>query len=508
MRAALCLTVFVTAASGCSKSEVTGGADTEVALIVALQSDGQTLDPHLANDAPSMRLVENVYCTLLRYGEQPGELVGDLALRWERSEDGLRYTFELDPRARFHGSHRPVTSADVAWSVERIRRLGVRSQQFDAVERVETPAPHTVVFVLRAPTAAFETWLAYPMNAIVDRVVVERHADRLDNVTAGSGAFEMVTWERNRRLLLASNRDYHLGAPPLERIELRPISDDTARINALRAGEVQLVLEVPVREVDRLKAHPDLVLRSVPGTFWEYVGMNVRRPALRDARVRQAIASAIDREVVAALVKRGQATPLVGGHLPPNHWAHADIAPYAERDLEEARRLLREAGAPRVELILKVGSAFNDQVRAAEVVKQQLREAGIDVRIESLESGVFFDALGRGDFDLTVVGWVGFVDPDEWTFEIFHSAGKWNQQGYDNAEVDALLEAGRRETNREARARLYARAQTLIARDAPMAFLYVNPQISAWVRGLVGFEVDPTASTRSLVRAHWAKGAQ
>jgi len=248
-----------------------------------------------------------------------------------------------------------------------------------------------------------------------------------------------------------------------------------------------------------LEAADGVVVESVPGTFWEYVGLNCKREPLNDPNVRRAIAWAVDRQMVNQLIKFGQATVLDGGHIPPNHWAHADLATYPKRDVAKAKQLLADAGYPDgFSVTMKVGSAFAYQVQAGEVVKQHLADVGINVHLQGLESAVFFDALGQHDFDMTLVGWVGFVDPDEWMWNLFHSQGKWNQQQYENAELDKLLDAGRTTLDRAERKEIYRRAQEIVVNDAPMVFLYVNDQTSAWRRRVHGYRVHPTANTRSL----------
>jgi peptide/nickel transport system substrate-binding protein len=476
------------------------------AMIVALQDDGKTLDPHKAADAASMHLIENLYSTLLRYSVQYGEVEADLAERYDVSPDGRSYTFRLRPNAVFH-SGRPVTAEDVRFSIDRIRQLQVRAAQFTAVEAIETPDAHTVVFRLREPFAPLVTYLAHPMNAIVDRDVVAANGGNLDRADAGSGPFALVEWRKDQRMLLRRNDQYYIpGLPRLARVAFVPMPDATARTVSLRTGEIDLLLDVTGRDEKVLRPLQHLAVQSVPGTFWEYVGINTTRKLLDDVRVRQAIAWAVDRDAINRVVKLNAATLLDGGLIPPGHWAHADLRLYPRHDPARARALLESAGVRpgELSLVMKVGSAFPYQVAAGQMVKQQLREVGIDVQLLSQESGVFFEALGQKDFDLTVCGWVGFVDPDEWTYELFHSTGKWNQQGYRNPQVDTLLEQGRRTTARETRKQVYAEAQRLIAEDAPMVFLYANDQASAALPSVAGFNAHPTASTIFLRNASFS----
>jgi peptide/nickel transport system substrate-binding protein len=307
----------------------------------------------------------------------------------------------------------------------------------------------------------------------------------------------MVEWKKDDHLTLERDPHYYVrGLPRVERLVYRAIADENARTTALQTGEVDIELDVPPRDVAELRRDPALSVESVPGTFWEYIGLNTRRPPFDDARVRQAIAWAVDRNLLDRLVKLGRATVLDGGNIPPSHWAYAGLHVYPHRDLARARRLLRQAGhAGGFSTTLKVGSSFPYQVNAAQVIKQQLRDVGIRVHIVMQESGLFFDSLGRHDFDMDVVGWVGFVDPDEWTYNLFHSGGKYNQQGYSNPALDKLLELGRKLGDRQRRKQIYTKIQRIVAADAPMVFLYDNSQISATRRRVKGFFVHPTAST-------------
>jgi peptide/nickel transport system substrate-binding protein len=378
--------------------------------------------------------------------------------------------------------------------------MKIRAAHFAAVDRIEAADLHTLIIRLKEPFAPLLTYLAHPMNAIVDRNVIDENGGRLDRADAGSGPFKLVEWRKDQHLIVERHTDYDdAQRPSLARVVFLPMSDATARTTALRNGEIDLILDVTPKDARVLEKSPGLRVPSVPGTFWQYVGLNTSRKPLGDVRVRQAIAWAIDRQALNQVVNLGRATILDGGHIPPGHWAYGDLHLYPQRDLAKARTLLAEAGVgDGFKVVCKVGSAFPYQVAAGQMVKQQLREVGIEVQLLAQESSVFFDALGKKDFDLTVCGWVGFVDPDEWTYELFHSKGMYNQQAYANPAVDALLEQGRGALDRNERHRIYRDAQEIIAREAPMIFLYANNQTSAYQPDLNGFVVQPTASTLSL----------
>ena len=476
-------------------------------LIVALQADAATLDPHAAADAAAMRMLENVYSALYRHSSVYGEIEPDLVHDTEISEDGLVYTFHLREDVRFH-SGRPLDADDVVWSLNRIREEGMRADQLDAIDEIEAADAHTVRVTLHRPHAPLRTALAHPMSAILDREALEDADNRFDRAQAGSGPFRLVEWRRGRHLILEANDAYYEeGLPKLNRIIFRPVSDATAANTALRNGEIDLILDLNPREISRLQEVEGITVRTKPGTFWEYIGLNTRVPPLDDPRVRQAIAHAIDRDALAEMVKFGHATPLTGGHIPDIHPAHTDLELYPARDLATARTLLAEAGfGDGLHLTCIVGSEFDYQVQAAQVIKQQLLDVGIDVTVNALESGIFFNRLGDKDFEMSVVGWLGFVDADEWTRDLFHTRGAYNQQQYSNPEVDSLLDRAREEADFDTRMALYREAQEMIAQEAPMVFLYINDLAAAHTDALRDFELHPTLTTLSLRKARLERG--
>lgn len=476
-------------------------ADSAAEVIVALQSDGKSLDPHTVSDAASMHLIENMYSTLLRYKDGTyGEVELDLAKSYEISEDGKTYTFHLHQGVKFHETGREVTANDVQYSIERIIEQKARSSHFALLEEIQVIDDSTIVLKLTQPMAPFMIYLANPMNAIVDKEVVEKNNGSLDSADAGCGPFKLVEWKKDQHLILEKNAEYFVeGLPYLDKITFRPIPDATAQTTAIRNKEVDIILDVTTKQALVLKKAEGIVVEMIPGTFWEYLGINTTREPLDDARVRQAIAYALDREALNKMVKFGMATILDGGVLPETHWAYADLHLYAKPDPAKAKQLLADAGVENgFKTTIKVGSDFEYQVQAAQIIKQQLKPLGIEIEVSGLESGIFFDSLGKHDFDMTVVGWLGFIDPDEFFYNIFHSEGKWNQQVYANKDFDALLEEGRVTTDQAKRKEIYTQIQKILAEDVPMAFLYMNPRIAAYQENITGFDVNSTVTTLSL----------
>ncbi len=498
------LVFTLTGCNGQNKDESSSGQMAQVMqIIVGIQSDGKSLDPHVVTDAASMRLIENMYSTLVRYKDGTyGEIEPDLAKEYSISDDGKVYTFILNENVKFHNSDKIVNSEDVKYSIERIISNEVRANQFEMVESIETPDDTKVIINLKDAVSPFLTYLANPMNAIVNKEVVEKEG--LDFADGGCGPFILESWEKDQQLTLIKNADYFIeGLPKLDKVIYKPIPDETSRVIALQNKEIDFLLDITNKDVEQLKTNEDIIIDSVPGTFWEYVGINTEKEPLNNVKVRQAVAHAIDREEINQVVKFGKATVLDGGLLPPGHWAYADLHLYPKRDIEKAKSLLKEAGFENgITLQLKVGSDFQYQVDAAQIIKQQLQEAGITVEVLAQESGIFFEGLGAHDFQLAIVGWLGFVDPDEFLYNIFYTDGTYNQQGYSNPQLDKLLDKGRRETDIQERANIYKQAQEIISTDAPMAFLYMNECTCAYLKHVKGYDTNPMVTTLSLRKAY------
>lgn len=484
-----------TAAEGETKG--TAKADGKTGLIVAIQSDPSGLDPHMVTDRAAGIAIENLYNSLFTYTENYGEAVPSLAETYEVSDDELEYTLHLKAGVKFHSGN-PLTSEDVKYSLERIKASGARSNQLEKVSAIETPDEQTVVIKLSSQYAPFLTYLANPLNAIVEKAVVEENNGDLTNVDAGSGPFKLTAWNAGTSVDMEAFADYwEEGKPKLSSLQLKTIIDATARATALRNGEIDMIIDAIDQETAVLNNAEGVVLEKIPGTFWEYVGMNCQSEYLKDAKVRQAVAYAIDREAINNAVKMGGATVLKEANIPDTHEYYGGDEIYAARDVEKAKALLAEAGYKEGEISLRItaGSDWQYQVDAAQMVKQQLAEAGIESEISALESGVFFDGLNSGDFDLTVCGWSGFVDVDEYLYDLFTTEGAYNQQKYSNPEVDKLLDEGRVTTDEAKRKEIYKEAQKMIAEDAPMAFLYMNSFTVAMRDNVKGYTVHPTAAT-------------
>jgi len=219
--------------------------------------------------------------------------------------------------------------------------------------------------------------------------------------------------------------------------------------------------------------------------YW-YLALNERRKPWDDVRARQAIAYGIDRDAIVASTSYGTAATNQLAIPQGNPW-YTDYHRYS-LDLEKAKTLLQEAGVPDVDLDMLVTSEYPETVTAAQVIADNLAPLGITVNIRTVDFATWLDEQNTGNFDMLMMGWLGNIDPDDFYYAQHHTDGTSNAQKFSNPEVDQLLDAGRVETNRQARADLYARAATIIADQVSYIYLYNPSVIQAWATGLSGFE--------------------
>ncbi|RKX52318.1 MAG: ABC transporter substrate-binding protein, partial [Thermotoga sp.] len=253
-------------------------------------------------------------------------------------------------------------------------------------------------------------------------------------------------------------------------------------------------------QVDLALINETLSLRSLPETqftvfrkpvlSYYLLGLNTKRKPLDNPKVRLAISHAVDREKIVKLVAMGEGQ--VTGPLSPllKKWAvPLKELPGYKRDVEKARELLKEAGYPNgISFKVMTSRKYNFD-RIAQVLKDQLKDAGIDLQIEIVEWGIFIKRWKERDFDSFVSLNSGSIEPDIQLYRTFHTGGSTNVFGYSNPLVDKLLDEGKKETNFEKRREIYAKIQKILAEESPVIFLYSPNKIYVGQKYVKGFEV-------------------
>jgi peptide/nickel transport system substrate-binding protein len=440
-------------------------------LRVSLEEDMTNTDPHFEQAYFGLVVFEQVYEGLLTRGYdmslQPG-----LAESWEMP-DPQTYIFHLRQGVKFHNG-RELVAEDVVYSLNRIRDPEVGSPWAGglvSIENVEALDDYTVKVSLSRPDATLLNTMAWKFFAIVPQETVEENGGTLSGVMDGTGPFKLVEWQPKVHIKLARNEDYwREGLPCLDGVTFVPIPDTTARTTSLRTGTEDFSDNVPGQSVETIRAIPGMITDERTATAYMFLGTNTQRPPFDDPRVRQALAYAVDRQAYVDAVLFGYGVPIVGGPIPESNWGYAGLQTYAERDLEKAKALLAEAGYPDgfdTTIKLVAGGPLDEGL--AQIAQANLAEIGVNAELIPLEFGVLIEQFAiNQDFDLVVMGFSDFWEPNDFLYPVFHTGEGFNPWGYSNPEVDALLEQAREELDQDKRAELYTEAQRIIVDEAPL----------------------------------------
>ena len=469
-------------------------------IVVAVQSAPNNLDPRVGTDAVSQNIHQVLFNGVMKIDEHL-KIVPDLAERLENPEPTV-YVATLRKGVRFHDGHE-LTSADVVYTYRSIydpTLINPYRGAYRALDRVEARDRYTVVFTLKEPFGSF------PVNLVVPQIVPDGAPHDFSAHPIGTGPYRFVRSVADDRVDVAPFPDYFEGVPRNKGLSFKVIPDSIMTGLELRRGTADLVVNDPDPDiVHQLEQDPRLKVKTSPGADFQYVGMNLRDPILKDVRVRRALSYAIDRRAIVDYLRRGLAVPATG-LLPSQSWAYEPSLPSYEYDPAKARALLDEAGYPdpdgdgpamRMHLTLKIQNLEFPRLQGA-VIQQNLRAVGVDLDVRSYEFATLYADVLAGNFQMYTLQWVGgaMADPDILR-RVFHSnqippAG-FNRGHFRDARVDALLDEASRATGEAERRQLFGEAQRAIAEEAPYICLWTKINNVVGQRTLEGMKATMSA---------------
>lgn len=467
-------------------------------LVMIIESSPTNLDPRVGIDAQSERIDNLIFDDLLSRGDDLNVAPG-LAEKWD-VPDPLTYVFHLHSGAKFHDG-RPLTSRDVKWTFDSLLQGKIRSTKaavYKYVDRIDAPDEHTVTFHMKEPDAT----LLWNLSDGAMGVVPYGSGDEITLHPIGSGPFKFVSAETDREVVLERNDGYWAGPPRLARVRFAVVPDETTEALELRKGSGDIAINSLTPDtVVTLEKDANLRVEHGGGTRLAYLGFNLRDPVLRDVRVRQAIAYALDRQPMIEYLWRGLAQP-ARSVLPAQSWAYnGDVPPY-DHDPEKANRILDAAGYPeingiRFHITMKTSTDANTRLMVA-VMQQQLREVGIALDIRSFEFATFFSDVQHGAFQMYGLRWIGGnEDPDIFEYA-FHSSkfppNGANRDYYSNPKVDSLIDKARREIDPKARKPLYDEVQSILAQELPYINLWYLDNVLVHTNRVRNLRLNPAGN--------------
>ena len=463
-----------------------------------IESSPNNLDLRQGTDAQSERVGGLIYDALVKkdahFALQPW-----LATSWERP-DPLTWIFHIRSGVRFHDG-KPLNADDVAWSIKSMidgTLITAKGGNLGDITSVQASGPLTVSVRTKQPDASLLFNLSDGLFG-----VVEKGAARDEGLhPVGTGPFRFVSQMQDKDVVVERNTGYWAGAPKIERVLFEVVPDTITAALEMRKGSGDIESNVLTPDmVHALRREQNVVVQSGPGAIVMYANFNVQDRKLRDPRVRQAIACAIDRPALIAALWRGEAQ-IANTLLPRGHWAAASDAelPRYPHDVKRALALLDAAGLKpdkdgiRLRLTLKTSTDETTRL-VAQAMQQEVRAAGIELSIRSTEFGTFYSDVTHGAFQMYMLRWIGSNEDPAFLSYAFASSSfppKGGNRGrYSNPLVDSLLAQANAATEEATRRREYVEVQQILARDLPSIPLwYPNNELVHSTR-VSGVKLDP-----------------
>lgn len=468
-------------------------------VVFLIDSSPANLDPRIGTDGQSEHIDELLFDGLVardaNYHFAPA-----LAERWEQPNP-LTLVFHLRGGVRFHDG-RLLTARDVLWTVNSMRNgavISAKAASYASVDSVEAPDDRTVVFHLKHG----DNFLLTNLSTGGIGIVPEGSGRDFWQHPVGTGPFRFVSQQIDQDVVLERNPLSWNAPPSIERVRFAVVPDAITESLELEKGSADLAINsLPMDSLPVLAKRPDLRVTATSGTQIQYLAFNLRDPLLKDVRVRQAIACAINRNLIVQTLMQGHAQ-LAQSLLPNTHWAWTgDVARY-DYDPARAGRLLDEAGLPpgadgaRFHLTMKTSTDEQTRLLAA-VMQQELAKVGIALNLRSYEYATFYSDVTRGAFQMYSLHWIGGNEQPD-IFSYVFSTASFSPKGanrghYSNARLDALLDDAYASGDMGRRRSDYVEAQQILARDLPAFNLWYLDTIIVYNKRLT--HVVPTPSGR------------
>jgi peptide/nickel transport system substrate-binding protein len=504
---AICASVALSGLVSCSSP-----ATPNSTVTMLIESSPANLDPRIGTDAQSERIDPLIFDSLVQRNDHFG-LDPWLAERWERP-DPLTYVFHLRTGVNFQNGQ-PLTSRDVKWTLDSILNgsiVTIKSGSYRTISSVDAPDAATVVIHLKKADPA----LIWNLCDGAFGVVPYGSGKDFWRHPIGSGAFRFVSQETDKEVVLERSPNYWGLAPSIGGVRFAVVPDATTRALELEKGSADvLVNALPPDMVFALRNRPNLAVEEGPGTILNYVVFNVRDPLLKDARVRRAIALAINRPLIIQSLQRGLARE-ADSILPPEqpvYWSSKIDATRITFDLAAAGSLLDAAGYKRgangIRFHLGMKTSTDETTRLLSVImQQQLSQIGIALDLRSYEFATFYSDLTKGAFQLAPSRWIGGNEQPD-IFHYAYSASSFPPHGgnrgfYSNPELDRLLDDAAASTDEAHQRADYVQVQQILARDLPAMNLWYLDTVVVHSRRIENVHTSPSGNFEFLRTATFA----
>ena len=465
--------------------------------------------------ATGMAVGRNVFDRLVDHDERLNVVPG-LATQWSISGDGRTWTFKLRRGVRFHDGT-PFNADALVFNIQRAidpqLHLFAGTFAWGGVKGARKVDDYTVEVFGDQPLAALLNNIADSgLGALISPSAIQRARDPKEFVPVGTGPFKFVSWVPDGDLVLEANREYWGPPPQVDRLIIRASPVASTRVNQLEASEVDLITQVPIFEMGRLRGVRGVTVEVRPSTSWTYIAMNTLKPQFADVQVRRALNHLLDKQTIIDKVLFGVGR-VADSPIGSAYRAHRSVIVY-KYDTAVARQMLDAAGwrtgadgvrvkaGQRLAAVLWVPvGRFPGGAEMAQVIAAAFRGVGVEVRVQEIEFAAYLNELRRGPGDsrleMVMAGW-GTADPDTGMRPVLHSQSfpprGNNLAFYKNTQVDELLDRGAATVDPNARSQIYGRIQEIVMNDAPWLFLTERREAVAWRSSVRGVRFIPSSA--------------
>ncbi len=469
-------------------------------IVVVKSAEIISLDPQDITDTPSEDMNRKIYEGLVDFSPELS-VVPKLAESWEVSEDGMTWTFKLRKGVKFH-SGAPFNAEAVKLSFDRLLGGKFKRSSFfrPAIKEVRIIDEFTVAFDMKQPFGPFLNNLAHTAGLIIDPTYAADpvKAAKMKRNPSGTGPFKFAEWEAGDFVRLEANKDYWQGAPKLKNVVYKFVPEAASRAMMVETGEAQVAQSVNNADVERLTQNPDIDMRIFANVSVAAIIPNTTHPILKDARVRRALAYAIDRVSICEKILGGFAVPAYWNASPSVNCSGGQdyVIPY---DPEQSKKLLEEAGWTNVgadgirtnaageRLSLELWTSSANGI-LPEAYLGFAKAVGMELKIVQMDWAAFMSSVAKpidqNKSQLFMVGWSPSTGDADWVYRPLFSSAMWapvgaNRAFYKNDIVDENIAVGMRESDSKLRQAAYDKVEAQLMIDFPRIPIYCGKNLFA-----------------------------
>lgn len=496
-----CATTTGTGSAGSTGSSAPGtagpaGANPNATLVVGITTDPNSLNPWKATQFQAVNVLETMYNSLTQF-DKDLKVVPSLAESWTTAADGKTVTVKLRQGVTFADGS-ALDAADVKFSLDKIKdpaTAAVAAASLASVTTVTVKDPATVELTLSGPDAALASNLASLNLSILPSEATDATYATAPN---GTGPFQFVSRVPNQSVSVKRNDAYWGDKAKAAKLEFRVIPEESAIVSAVQSGNVHIAsLKDPL--VAKTASASNVTIVKTPQLNYHVLQLNATKGALTDVNVRLAIQCGIDRKQVLDTAALGEGE-VTGPNTSPAYKSDPNARPCPTRDVAKAKDYLAKSGKTNVvvKTIVSQGE-YATSVNEAQNVQAQLKDVGISLELEVMESGAYVKKWVAADFEAAIALNGGRPDPDGAYSRYFISTGNLNKvAGYSSPALDQLFAQGKATTDYTARKEIYKKVDAELENKAVWVWLFTGYGYTATAKGVSGFEPNPTGSFRSL----------